>query len=194
MSSNVIQFTKPYSLAFQHAIHFVLDKEGAFRPDMGYVNDPKDRGGETKAGISKRAYPNEDIKNLTLDRTIFLYHRDYWRQAYCAELPAGVSLAVFDGAVQHGWLSSVKMLQEVMGVKDDGIIGPKTKAAIASMDPEWVLARLLLRRARFYGRILIKNSSQGRFFEGWHNRLAHLSDACWQVVEGSSNPDYRKVA
>ncbi|QJT14982.1 peptidoglycan-binding protein [Aeromonas sp. 2692-1] len=192
--SNVIQFSQPYSLAFQHAIQFVLDKEGGLRPDMGYVNDPKDRGGETKAGISKRAYPNEDIKNLTLDRAIFLYHRDYWRQAYCAELPAGISLAVFDGAVQHGWLSSVKMLQEVMGVKDDGIIGPKTKAAIVAMDPEWVLARLLLRRARFYGRILLKNPSQGRFFEGWHNRLAHLSDACWQVVEGSANPDYRKVA
>ena len=63
--SNIIKFTQPYSLAFQHAIHFVLDKEGGLRPDMGYVNDPKDRGGETKAGISKRAYPNEDIKNLT---------------------------------------------------------------------------------------------------------------------------------
>ena len=48
----------------------MLDKEGGLRPDMGYVNDPKDRGSETKAGISKRAYPNEDIKNLTLDRAI----------------------------------------------------------------------------------------------------------------------------
>ncbi len=192
--SNIIQFTQPYSLAFQHAIKFVLDKEGALRSDMGYVNDPNDFGLETKAGISKRAYPNEDIKNLTIDRAIFLYHRDYWRQAYCAELPSGVSLAVFDGAVQHGWLSSVKMLQEVMGVKTDGIIGPKTRSAIADMDPEWVLARLLLRRARFYGRILIKNPSQGRFFEGWHNRLADLSDACWQVVPGSINHDYREVA
>ncbi|MGL5369853.1 MAG: glycoside hydrolase family 108 protein [Plesiomonas shigelloides] len=192
--TNVVQITPAYSEDFKHAIQFVLDKEGGLRPDMGYVNDPKDMGGETKAGISKRAYPKEDIKKLTMERIVFLYHRDYWRQAYCAELPPGISLAVFDGAVQHGWMTSVKMLQEVMGVKADGIIGPKTKAAISSMDPEWVLARLLLRRARYYGRIIMKNQSQGRFFEGWHNRLSHLSDACWQVVEGSSNPDYKRVA
>lgn len=193
--STIIPFnTNAYSAAFRHGMQFILDKEGGLRPDMGYVNNPNDKGGETKAGISKRAYPNEDIKNLTMDRIVFLYHRDYWRQAYCEQLPAGISLAVFDGAVQHGWMTSVKLLQEVMGVKADGIIGPQTQAAIRNMDPEWVLARLLLRRARYYGRIVIKNPSQATFFEGWHNRLAALSDACWQVVPGSVNPDYREVA
>lgn len=191
---NVVNLNPAYSKDFQHAIQFILEKEGALRSDMGYVNDPLDLGGETKGGISKRAYPKEDIKNLTMDRIVFLYHRDYWRQSYCAELPPGISLAVFDGAVQHGYLSSLKLLQEVIGVKADGVIGPKTKSAINAMDAEWVLARLLLRRARYYGRIIIKNPSQSKFFEGWHNRLASLSDACWQVVPGSINPDFMAVA
>ena len=34
----------------------------------GYVNDPDDRGGETKYGISKLSYPSLDIKNLTIER------------------------------------------------------------------------------------------------------------------------------
>ena len=101
------------------------------------------------------------------------------------------SISMIQRRLRIGFNRAARFIEQM---EADGIIGPKTKAAITSMDPEWVLARLLLRRARFYGRILIKNPDQGRFFEGWHNRLAHLSDACWQVVEGSINPDYRKVA
>ena len=75
-----------------------------------------------------------------------------------------------------------------------GIIGPKTKAAIASMDSEWVLARLRHAAPASMAAHPYQEPFPSRFFEGWHNRLAHLSDARWQVVEGSSNPDYRKVA
>ena len=46
---------------FDEIIDVVLHHEG------GYVNDPKDPGGETNYGISKRAYPDVDIKNLTED-------------------------------------------------------------------------------------------------------------------------------
>ena len=45
----------------------------------GYVDDPQDPGGETKYGISKRSYPNEDIKNLTRDKAIEIYYRDFWQ-------------------------------------------------------------------------------------------------------------------
>lgn len=33
--------------------------------EKGYVNNPRDPGGETNMGIAKRYHPNEDIKNLT---------------------------------------------------------------------------------------------------------------------------------
>ena len=57
---------------FLRAVKEVLKIEG------GYVNNPNDRGGETKYGISKRAYPNVDIKNLTLDKAKQIYYNDYW--------------------------------------------------------------------------------------------------------------------
>jgi lysozyme family protein len=72
----ILQPNSPYSLAFTAAVNFVLSKEG------GYHHNPNDLGGETHFGISARAYPNEDIANLTQARAQFLYHHDYWRVAY----------------------------------------------------------------------------------------------------------------
>ena len=49
------------NLDFTEAVSVVFKHEG------GYVNDRNDPGGETNMGISKRAYPDLDIKNLTQD-------------------------------------------------------------------------------------------------------------------------------
>lgn len=70
--------------------------------EAGYVNDPKDPGGETKFGISKGAYPDEDIPNMTLERAKFLYQRDYWNSHDLDELEWGKALLVFDCAVNGG--------------------------------------------------------------------------------------------
>jgi lysozyme family protein len=67
----------------------------------GYVNHPNDPGGETKYGITKRSYPNLDIKNLTRDEAIEIYHRDFWLRVP-SDLPDGLRWMVFDAAVQHG--------------------------------------------------------------------------------------------
>ena len=164
-----------YSHDFQHAVAFVLAKEG------GYVQHPSDPGGETNFGISKRAYPHEDIANLTKQRAALLYHRDYWRAVRSHELPTGIALAVFDGAVQHGTVTAARLLQEVLGAKVDGIIGPKTLLAARQADTEWLIARYVLRRARLYARIQARDPAQAVFIDGWFNRLRDLTDACWQV-------------
>jgi Glycosyl hydrolase 108 len=70
--------------------------------EKGYVNDPKDPGGETKFGVSKRRYPDEDIPNLTLERAKFLFKRDYWDLHHCDTLPWAEALLVFDTEVNGG--------------------------------------------------------------------------------------------
>lgn len=65
---------------FEKAVAFVLRHEG------GYTNDNRDPGGETKFGISKRAYPSLDIKNLTEEQAKVIYRRDYWDRAGCGDL------------------------------------------------------------------------------------------------------------
>lgn len=181
------------SPAFTHAIAFVLDKEG------GYVNDPTDKGGETKYGISDLRdgikdgmtdidgdkKPDVSIKDLTLDQASQIYYRDYWYPAYCNNWPDGISLIVFDSAVQHGVKKALQLLQDAAGVTADGIVGPKTTAAVVGADPEWLLARYLLRRARYYADIIKSNSSQGKYLNGWFNRLDSVNAAAWEVVGGS---------
>jgi lysozyme family protein len=62
-----------YPPEFMAAVNDLIDNwEG------GYVDDPQDPGGETKYGISKRAYPHEDIKDLSRDRAVEIYYHDYW--------------------------------------------------------------------------------------------------------------------
>lgn len=81
---------------FDRCVAFVLKQEG------GYVNDIRDGGGETNYGISKRAYPSLDIKNLTRDEAIEIYRSDYWQRAGCDALEWPMCLVVFDTAVNMG--------------------------------------------------------------------------------------------
>ncbi len=171
-----------YPSDFLIAVYFVLDKEGGFRRDCGLVDDPKDRGGLTKFGISKRAFPGLDIRNLTLDRAVSIYFRNYWRPNKTSELPPGLSIVVFDSAVQHGVRTAARLLQEILTVSADGIVGRQTIAAANNDDVKFSIAKFTLRRSRFYARIIKRNPSQVRFIEGWHNRLDKLLSMSFGVA------------
>lgn len=131
-----------YSSLFLKWVSFLLSDfiEG------GYVNDPKDNGGETKYGISKKSYPQLDIASLSRDQATGIYHRDYWRGVSGDLLPPGVGFIVADCAVHHGQLQAIKWLQEVLKVDVDGIIGPQTIGAARSADRDDLIARLTTRR------------------------------------------------
>ena len=75
---------------FDQAFETLIGHEG------GYVNDPRDPGGETKYGITKRQYPGEDIPNMTLVRAKDIYQRDYWWKAGCDLVPDEVKFDLFD--------------------------------------------------------------------------------------------------
>ncbi|HHP0485781.1 TPA: glycoside hydrolase family 108 protein [Vibrio harveyi] len=179
--------TKGYTPEFCHAVRFILIEEGALyhdgtpKPDLGYVNNPKDKGGETKGGISKRAFPRIDIASLTLDKIVRIYYTNYWKPAYCQEWSGAIALYAFDSAVQHGANLAIRMLQEISGTKPDGKVGPNTRKAVHGHDVEYLCSRYGLRRSRLYARIVRKDSTQGTFIEGWHNRLVHLTDAAWEL-------------
>lgn len=128
-------------------------------------NDP---GGETKFGISKRSYPNEDIAGLTLDRAKELYRRDYWNPAGCDAVPDAIKYPLFDFAVNSGVKRAAMFLQKVVGAFEDGSIGPKTLMAINSMD----VHRLV---SRFYGHRLEFMTGLSNWPEnsrGWSRRIA----------------------
>jgi lysozyme family protein len=90
---------------FAQAVAIVLEHEG------GYVNHGSDPGGETNYGISKRAYPKLNIKELTKREAIDIYRNDYWNAMNCEQLPPELRLMVFDCAVNQGVGTASKILK-----------------------------------------------------------------------------------
>lgn len=125
---------------FDRAIAFVLKAEG------GYVNDPKDPGGETKFGISKRAYPMLDIKTLKEEDAKLIYFNDYWLKVGCDKMEWPMSLVVFDCAVNQG-------------------IGRAKNIVLDSFN--WVDV-LMLRSKHYVG------LHKPNYLPGWMNRILNL--------------------
>lgn len=129
---------------FDKAVELILKHEG------GYVNDPRDPGGETKYGISKRSYPNVDIKNLTIEQAKSIYKKDFWDKLRCDELSFEVAVILFDMGVNSGISRAVRILQKTVGSTQDGIIGPQTIKMANKSDPVIVSEKYTTERILFY--------------------------------------------
>ena len=114
--------------AFQMALKRTSLNEG------GYVNNKNDRGGETNMGITKKYYPDEDIKHMTRERANAILYRDYWIKYKINTLPNEISDIVFDNAVVQGQGTAIKNLQKALNIKADGIIGTQTLIALKGVN------------------------------------------------------------
>lgn len=136
---------------FQTAMKFISKWEWMDRPDGAYTNDKLDPGGETRFGISKRANPELDIQNLTLQDALDCYYKQYWLKFGLDSLDFPFSVAVFDSFVQHrpgvvqDWLKSSPNLQSFLEA-----------------------------RRIFYLSLIAHNPSLERFRKGWLARLGDL--------------------
>ncbi len=135
-----------------------------------YTNDPDDSGGETKYGISKRSFPNLDIKNLTEAQAIAIY-----KKIYCDPCKIDLindeflALHVFDFAVTSGVHKSITTLQKVVGVEDDGIVGKDTLKAVNTGNHVEAFKNA---RIAFYTQIGVGKNA--KYKKGWINRVNNL--------------------
>lgn len=149
-------------MKFDTYINRILGHEG------GYVNDPRDPGGETKFGISKRAYPNVNIAALTREAAIEIYRKDYWARMQGDLLPADVAFQVLDAAVNHGIGNAIRWLQRSVGVADDGALGPQSLAAVRSKSPVDILLCFNAERLEFYTKL----TTWPTYGKGWARRIS----------------------
>ena len=152
-------------MTFETAVAFVLNEEG------GYTNDPRDPGGETRYGISKRAHPNVDIKNLTLEEAESIYRFLYWDACRCDSLPDKLGLAVFDSAVNQGVPVATAMLQMAVGTVQDGIIGPVTIDRANASDENSIIILFMTERVMRY----THSSSFLVYGRGWISRTMRVA-------------------
>lgn len=159
-----------YSQKFIDAVAIVLKDEG------GYVWDKNDSGGETNFGISKRSYPNVDIKKLTRDGAIAIYYSDFWcKGPYEGLADSALASKVFNTSVNAGQSRAIKLLQQAANAQGanlvvDGLAGPKTIAAINAMYGPAVLASYREAQEAFYMAIIARDPSQAKFKNGWIKR------------------------
>lgn len=149
-------------MTFDEAFDRLISNEG------GYVNNAVDPGGETQWGISKRSYPNLDIKALTREGARKIYYDDFWQRAHMDEYDGAVAFQVFDIAVNSGIGTAVKLLQRAAGVADDGDIGPVTIAAVKAKSTTDMLMLLVAERLDFWRKL----PTWLTFGKGWAGRAA----------------------
>lgn len=150
---------------FSQAVDIVLHHEG------GYVYDERDPGGETNFGISKRAFPNIDIKNLTKEEAKNIYRLHYWNAVKADLLPPKLRLIVFDCAVNQGVSRAIRLLQACLNVDIDGKIGENTIAESFRYEEKWLLNMYADKRHEQYTRL----SNWKVFGAGWSKRLLDVA-------------------
>lgn len=159
---------------FKVSLKEVLKQEG------GWSDHPSDPGGATMKGVTLatfRSFVNpkgtkSDLKKITDAQLETVYRRQYWDKVHGAELTDGVDFAVFDYAVNSGPVRAVKDLQKVVGVSQDGKVGPKTIAGIKAMGARNVINKLCDVRLAFLKRL----KTWPTFGKGWSRRVSNVRD------------------
>lgn len=139
----------------------------------GYSNDPRDPGGETMWGITIRVARahgyNGPMKDMPRSVAKRIYKASYWDKVGAHNYHPAIGFQVFDAAVNHGVGQAVKFLQRAVGSTADGIIGPRTLAAINDKPVEGVVLGFNAERLKFYTSL----STWSAFGKGWTRRVAN---------------------
>ena len=165
---------------YEACLKMILHHEG------GYVNHPRDPGGETNLGVTKRVYEEwggtKDMRDLTQEDVAPIYEKNYWGRAKCDHLPSGLDLAVFDWAVNSGVGRAAKKLQTMIGTEADGGIGPNTLRTldeyIEHHGIEETLRNYKAIRQKFYESL----STFDTFGKGWTKRNEMTLQVCLEMI------------
>ena len=145
----------------------------------GFVNHPADPGGMTNLGVTQRVWEEwvghpvdeKEMRSLTPEKVAPMYKQKYWDKIRGDDLPSGVDMAVFDCCVNSGPGRAAKMLQRVLGLTEDGAIGPNTLSKALSIDSSKLIADYNAARLAFLQAL----PTWATFGKGWSNRVAAVT-------------------
>ena len=165
---------------YDKCLKTILHHEG------GYVNHPKDPGGETNLGVTKRVYQEhggtKDMKDLLVEDVAPIYKKGYWDKMKCDDLPSGLDLCVFDFGVNAGPGRAAKFLQSMIGTTVDGGIGPNTLAKVEEYVREngehETVKKYQEMRQKYYEQL----STFATFGKGWTRRVEETTKLALDII------------
>ena len=160
--------------------NFPLALRALLKHEGGFSNHPLDPGGMTNLGVTQKVWEEwvghpvdeKQMRALTPELIGPLYKKKYWDKVRGDDLPTGVDLAVFDFAVNSGPGRAAKMLQKVLGVTQDGAIGPATLAKAINIDSSKLVADYNAERLAFLQAL----PAWDTFGKGWGRRVAEVTE------------------
>jgi lysozyme family protein len=165
---------------YDECLKTILHHEG------GYVNHPKDPGGETNLGVTKRVYQEhggtKDMKDLLVEDVAPIYKKGYWDRMKGDDLPGGLDLCVFDFGVNAGPNRAAKFLQSMIGTTVDGGIGPNTLAKVEEYIREngehESVEKYQSMRQEYYEQL----STFATFGKGWTRRVEETTKLALDII------------
>jgi len=166
-----------------------------FASEGGFVDDPQDPGGATNLGITigtlsqwrGRKCTKAEVKALTREEAAKIYRRDYWDAVRGDDLPFGLDLCAFDGAVNSGVSRGAKWVQQALGVEADGKIGPTTLAAARSTYVPAAIQRAVAFRLSFLKQL----PGWAHFGNGWAVRMKAVEAEALSMAIPDHEPPVR---
>lgn len=183
---------------FDRAMPHILAYEG------GYVDHPKDPGGATNLGITRKVLaewrgitpytrlPKTEVAALSLEEAKAIYKARYWKPVRGDDLPPGIDLSVFDAGVNSGPSRSVKWLQSALGVPADGVVGDRqTMPALRKADIPKTIKGHCAKRLGFMRSLAIWNT----FGKGWSARVAKVEATAlsWVLSKAEMEAEAKKA-
>lgn len=156
------------------------------KEEGGFTNNPDDKGGATNLGITLYTWEKsgwdkdgdhdidvDDLKSITSQDAAIIYKRLYWDRIQGDNINSqSVATLLFDFAVNSGISKAVKVIQSILSLTPDGILGQKTISLINQSNAKNLFDILKIKREQYYRSIVQNNPSQSVFLNGWLNRLS----------------------
>lgn len=153
----------------------------------GYANDPLDNGGATMVGVTigtyrayckykgKRVPTIADLKAMPYKEWRDIVHTMFWSK-WKADLIEDQNVAnmIVDWVWASGQGIGIKRVQKILGVTADGIVGPKTLAAVNAANPKELFTKVYQARAAHFNAIVKARPSQKKWLKGWMNRINYI--------------------